>query len=185
MDALTRLHPLAFPLGNHLMVVIAPQAGRTPMLELAARLALAGPLLVLDGGNQFNVYPVAHVLRRQTADLTAILRRIRMARAFTCYQMSALLADTHAASSPVMVLDLLSTFYDENVTLAEAQRLLSDGLRHLQRLSRAAPVIVSSRPPGMISADRLPLVEQLTAAADQVWQVEQPQPSQPARAEWY
>jgi hypothetical protein len=126
----------------------------------------------LDGGNQFNVYPVARAVRRQTADLTAALGRIYLARAFTCYQMSVLLADTPAGCTPILVLDLLSTFYDENVTLSESQRLLAAGLLHLQRLSRTAPVVVSTRPPGMLCADRLPLVEQLTAAADQVWQVD-------------
>jgi hypothetical protein len=171
MDVLLSTHPLVLPLSNHLMVVVAPQAGRTVMLELAARLALTGPLLVLDGGNQFNVYPVARALRRVTADLPATLGRIRLARAFTCYQVSVLLSDTPVSHTPTLVLDLLSTFYDENVALSESQRLLAGGLFHLRRLSQSAPVVVSACSPGPLCADRLPLVEQLTAAADQVWQI--------------
>lgn len=171
MNTITEVIPLAFPLSKHLMLVIAPQAGRTGMLELAARLALAGPLHVLDGGNQFNVYPVARALRRQTANLAAALSRIQMARAFTCYQVSAMLAQAPTGSTPILALDLLSTFYDENVTLAESQRLLAGGLIQLQRLSRSAPVVVSVSPPGPLSADRLPLLEQLKSAATQVWEV--------------
>ena len=171
MDATSSIHPLVLSLSNHLMVVVAPQAGRTAMLELAARLALTGPLLVLDGGNQFNVYPVARALRRATADLSGALGRIHLARAFTCYQVSVLLAETPISCTPTLVLDLLSTFYDENVSLAESQRLLADGLFHLRRLSQSAPVVVSVHPPGPVCADRLPLVEQLMAAADQVWQL--------------
>jgi len=171
MHTITEVLPLDFPLSKHLMLVIAPQAGRTGMLELAARLALAGPLHVLDGGNQFNVYPVARALRRQTADLTAALSRIQMARAFTCYQVSAMLAQAPTGSMPILALDLLSTFYDENVTPAESQRLLAGGLIQLQRLSRSAPVVVAVSPPGPLSMDRLPLLEQLKSAASQIWEV--------------
>lgn len=48
---------LSRPLGNQLMLVVAPHAANPLMLELAARLAVEQPLRVLDGGNRFNVYP--------------------------------------------------------------------------------------------------------------------------------
>ena len=51
------------------------------MLDLAAQLAAHGPLRVLDGGNQFNVYPVARAIRRRTSDLNAALQRIVLSRA--------------------------------------------------------------------------------------------------------
>ena len=50
------------------------------MLDLAAQLAAHGPLRVLDGGNQFNVYPVARAIRRRTSDLNAALQRIVLSR---------------------------------------------------------------------------------------------------------
>ena len=70
------------------------------MLELAARLALTGELRVLDGGNRFNVYPVARIIRRYSPELTAALARIRLARAFTCYQAAAMLAEMPAETAP-------------------------------------------------------------------------------------
>ena len=68
------------------------------MLDLAAQLAAHGPLRVLDGGNQFNVYPVARAIRRQTPDLNAALQRIVLSRAFTCYQMVVMLDEAAATS---------------------------------------------------------------------------------------
>src|SRR4030065_337535 len=62
-----------------------------PLMGLAARLAQRAPLRVLDGGNCFNAYIVALALRQQTTDVTAALERIRVSRAFTCYQMVTLL----------------------------------------------------------------------------------------------
>jgi hypothetical protein len=48
---------------------------------------------------------------------------VRLSRAFTCYQMLALLAETPAGGPPTLVLDLLDTFYDESVPLHESRRL--------------------------------------------------------------
>ena len=126
---------LSLPTSDHLMLVIAPYAARTAMLDLAAQLAAHGPLRVLDGGNQFNVYPVARSIRRHTPDLNAALQRIFLSRAFTCYQMAVMLNETAAAPVPTLALDLLATFYDENVTLIESQRLLRGCLDQLHRMS--------------------------------------------------
>jgi len=174
------------------------------LLELAAELLLAaalqqaaptagaeqGRLLVLDGGNCFNVYPVARALRRRTPQVTAALRQIQVARAFTCFEMASLLqrqatevAAAEAAAAPppqavmpgtvaVLVLDLLGNFRDENVPLAERQRLLHTCLPHLRRLAQAGPLLVSSRP-----ADPC-LTQALVAAADQVLELEMP-PAEP------
>ncbi len=124
------------------------------MLELAARLALSGELRVLDGGNRFNVYPVARTIRRYSPELTAALARIRLARAFTCYQAAAMLAEMPAEPRPLLVIDLLATFYDESVNLNESRRLLAGCIPHLQRLSRCAPVVVSAKPPAPRQPER-------------------------------
>lgn len=166
MDALT------LPLSNRLLVLTAPHAAGTLMLELAARLALNGRLRVLDGGNRFNVYPVARTIRRYTAELHGALARIHLARAFTCYQMTAMLAEADTNGLPTLVLDFLSTFYDENVSMAESRRLLDECLRHLKRLSRCAPVVVSAKPPNQVCASRSVLVDQLAGQASQSWTLE-------------
>ena len=49
-----------------MIVLTAPHAAAKLMLELSARLSLAGEVRVLDGGNRFNVYPVARAARRYT-----------------------------------------------------------------------------------------------------------------------
>jgi len=166
MDALT------FPLSNRLMVLTAPHAASVLMLELSARLSAAGELRVLDGGNRFNVYPVARAVRRHTADLAASLGRIRLSRAFTCYQVAALLAETPADGLPTLVIDLLAAFYDDNVRLSESQRLLAGCIFHLKRISQFAPVVVSAKPPAPLCAEKGVLADALQAAAGGYWQLE-------------
>ena len=162
--------------GGSLTLVVAPHAGMPLMVETAARLALNGSVRVLDGGNRFNVYPVAQAVRRLTPRLEETLSHMSLSRAFTCYQMLTLLEETAAQPVPTLVLDLLSTFLDENVTMEESQRLLRLGIAHLERLSRAAPVVVSVKPLLALSARRGPLLDLLKEAATDTIQFEAPRP---------
>jgi hypothetical protein len=175
------MNTLSFPLSNQLVVVVAPHAAMPMMVEIAARLALNGTVRVLDGGNRFNVYPVAQAVRRLTPRLEETLARITLSRAFTCYQVVALLEQTPVRAVPTLVLDILSTFLDESVTFEESQRLLKVSIEHLQRLSQTAPVVVSVKPLLTLSAERLPLLDMLSEAASRTILLEAPRP-QPSAA---
>ena len=166
------LVPLNGAAADSLLLVIAPHAGMPLMVELAARLALKGSLRVLDGGNRFNVYPVAQAVRRLTPRLEETLARISLSRAFTCYQMLTLLEETPAAPTPTLVLDLLATFLDENVRLPESRRLLELAVVQLQRLSQSAPLIMSVKPPLALVAERMPLLDLLEQASTRTLHLE-------------
>jgi hypothetical protein len=153
MDTSLELRP------GRLYLILAPrQAGRRVMTELTARLAVAGDVRVLDAGNWFEAHAIARLVRRQTTlgsnELQAALERVKVARAFTCYQVIALLEQSLDGPTPTLVLNLLSTFMDESVPLVERERLLGQATAHLRRLSRIAPVAVSAAPPPA-SADEL------------------------------
>ncbi len=162
-----------FPFSGQPALVLGPHAAQTLMLDLAARLAVGGPVRVLDCGNRFNVYPVARAIRSRTDGLQAALQRIHLARAFTCYQVLALLEEAPDEVTPTLVLDFLATFYDEDVKLPETQRLLRRCLLQLRRLSQAAPLIVSAQPPKPVVYDeRIGLFESLQAAARVLWEAD-------------
>ncbi len=162
---------LGFSLTNQIALIIAPHAAQAQMLELAAQLAVQGGLRALDCGNRFNIYPVGRAIRRRTTRVDETLERIILSRAFTCYQVLALLEESPEESIPTLVLDLLATFYDEDVKLPESRRLLGRCLLHLQRLSRQAPVVVSACPPkAMVYAERIGLLETLRDAASVLWE---------------
>ena len=176
MNTIESISNALIPLGqareDSLVLIIAPHAGMPLMVELAARLALNDSVRVLDGGNRFNVYPVAQAVRRITPRLEETLSRISLARAFTCYQMLTLLEESPVQSTPTLVLDLLATFLDENVRLDESRRLLQLAIIQLQRLSQSAPLVVSVKPPIALVADRMPLLDLLQQAATRTLHLE-------------
>ena len=120
------------------ILLVGPRSLNSTMLTAIACLGERCSLRVLDGGNRFNAYTVARAARgRQEApsrDIRGILNRITVSRAFTCYQVLSLLESTPAIQSPFVVLDLLSTFYDESVQTGERKRLLRSCIAHLERL---------------------------------------------------
>jgi hypothetical protein len=174
------------PVVGAFTLAVLPRRAIRPLLGLAARLALRAPLRVLDGGNCFNAYVVAMVLRQSTDDIDAALERIHVARAFTCYQMTVMLEESPAAPIATLVLDMLATFRDENVPVVERRRLLKGCLERLQRLAAAAPVMVSASPDGGPPMDgrrgkrQAPRSDELLAllesAAGQVWRFAPPPP---------
>ena len=162
-----------------LVVVYAPQAALEESSVITAQLVLRGEVTVLDGGNRFQAYRVAHLIRRQTPDVRAAAERLFIRRAFTCYQMLALLENTPSERQPFLVLDLLATFYDDHVPTHEASRLLDACLTQLERLHSAAPVAITLAPPQV--EERAFLVERVCSKADQLFTLElpAPQPYQP------
>ena len=170
--------PALYPEQLHLLLALRP--ARFELVNtLIARLACAGPLLVLDGGNCFQAHRLARLLGRHTSNLEAALGNIYVARAFTCYQVLTLLAETPAASVPTLVLDLLSTFHDESVPLSERRRLLEASVQQLRRLSSRAPTLVSA---ALETKDLSgELLERLEESADQVWRLEPQLSPQPLR----
>jgi len=165
---------------GQLSIVAAHERVALHLPSLIARFALRAPLRVVDAGNCFDALKIAREIRRATPDLQTILQRILLARAFTCYQTLTLLEEIPTGAMPVLALDLLSTFYDESVPLAERQRLLARCTQALLRLSRKAPVgvFVYLRPAQPDSPALLHLLEE---AADQVWRLESEAPAPPAR----
>jgi len=130
-----------------IVLLAAPRASlKTLIQEVVVRLVAAGPVRMVIGNNQFDGYTFARMLRRQSREMAALLERIRLARAFTCYQMSALLRETPSAPIPTLVVGLLVTFYDENVPEYESMRVLRGCVWELHRLGRSAPLIVSVEP---------------------------------------
>jgi len=151
---------------------IIPPSRLAQLLIAAASLAYRGPLTVLDCGRQYDPTIVACALdgREEIAD------RIKARHAFICSEAVKLLQTTEDKKNPILVLDLLSTFYDENVQLRMRLFLLENAIQHLSRLSRCAGVAVIVYPPPS-SPDSLQLFEHLKLAAPRVLTYEVPSAS--------
>ncbi|MGH2620413.1 MAG: hypothetical protein ACRDHG_07555 [Anaerolineales bacterium] len=130
---------------------------------------------LFDGGNRFDGYFVARLARRLTPQPRVVLSRMRLSRAFTCFQLAELIDNTPTDSSPLFVLDLLNTFYDESVPPRDVERLLARAIAQLKRLAAVGPVIVGAGEPQSLVKERWGLLDQLQAAADLTWMLRPPQ----------
>ena len=187
MELLTSSSP------RSLQLLIAPAPYQAQIVSrFTADLARVGPVRVLDGGNRFDVLRINRELRgkqrsrarsggssasweRASAeDFYPALQRIRVARAFTCYQMVTLLEETACDETPTLVLNLLTTFRDENVPLPERRRLLRTSLHWLDKAARRAPVMLFLHPPPAEED----FLEQIHPAVDHLWKFEAPESAQ-------
>ena len=81
---------------------------------------------------------------RYTPHLDPPLAHIYYVRVFTSYKVIAALQNTPSDDFPLIILDLLSTFYDQNITTVEAFHLLKQVQIELQRLRLTMPIVVSA-----------------------------------------
>lgn len=131
MDHLLDLHPKRWNL------LVSPPL--TKVLIAIAHLAYQTELTVLDCGRQFDSSIVARAARGRLE----IIDRIKVQRAFICYEAVKLLERTPAGRAPILILDFLSTFYDENVKIHTRNYLLETSIRHFQRLGQGTGLAVT------------------------------------------
>lgn len=144
-------------------LTLAPKSLTPSILSYIGRLAINNHVLVLDGGNQFNVLQIAEAVNGDEE----ILERIQGSRAFTCYQMESLLEATATTNTLILLLDFLSTFYDESAPLADRKRLFKNCLAHIRRLSNTNGLLVIAHPPAIPSPKTANLIKELENAADE------------------
>lgn len=166
---------LAAALAPRMTLLWGASAPTRTLLSLVSLLAVRGEApRLFDGGNRFDGYFVARLARRLSDRPHSVMSRIRLSRAFTCFQLAELIEGTAPDRSPLFVLDMLSTFYDESVPLAEVERLLSQTVAHLKWLAASGPVIIGAREPQALVRDRWGLLDQLQLSADSAWMLRAP-----------
>jgi hypothetical protein len=102
------------------------------MPHLAAWIGRLGSAQIVDAAFLFNPYSLASHLAACGMDPNPLMQQVKVARAFTCYQVDTLLRQLPNSEQPLAVLGLLMTFQDEAVRLAERRRLLTGCLHCLQ-----------------------------------------------------
>jgi len=157
-------------------------------LNVASRGLAAGiPMTLIDGTNRFDLYYIAEFARRLADRQPPALRRspeeflqnIYVSRAFTCFQMEAVITDRLPAfvekrrSPVVMIFGLLDTFYDEQAPLHEARAGLQRIIATLQALKQHnVALLLASLDLRPASDERKTLFPTLAAAMDWVYNVE-------------
>ncbi len=139
-----------------------PRVAVEPILELlyAGNAVARGEVSLLEGGNRFHPYRIGELGRSLGVDAGATLHRIRLARAFTAYQMVALV-DGWAAEArrhrPTLLVahDLPAMFAADEILDDERAALLAHVARTLRTLAESVrvPLLLTLEPGGL---DRFP-----------------------------
>jgi hypothetical protein len=132
-------------------------------------------VIVLDGANRFNAYTVSSFARRTLIPPEKLLKSIRIARAFTCYQMATLMGEqlisllkqeeaTELLQKPwVILLGPLTTFLDEDVPEREVRPLFERSLRKIEGMaSGGVPFLLFQSSVFSESSPHLPSVSSRT-----------------------
>jgi hypothetical protein len=98
-------------------------------------------VIVLDGANRFDPYAVSSFARRESLSPESLLKSIRIARAFTCYQMATLMGEklkgaVNQVQNPwVILLGPITTFLDEDIPEREVRPLFERSLKRIEILA--------------------------------------------------
>ncbi len=115
---------------------------------------LESSAIYLDGGNTFNPYAVSAIAQEYDLDPKSTLERIFVSRAFTAYQLSALIFETledalkQYRSKLVLVSDIISLFLDKDVPVKESIEIFNKAVIYLSDLAvkKNAIIVATSLP---------------------------------------
>lgn len=137
---------------------VGPRVAVEPILELlyAGSARARGRISLLEGANRFHPYRIAELGRAFGVDPGDVLHRIRLARAFTAYQMVALV-DGWAAEArrhpPTLLVghDLPALFAADEIPADERAALLRRVARTLGEVAHdvGAPLLLTLEPGGL------------------------------------
>ena len=102
----------------------------------------------IDGGNTFDLYHVSTYASMLELNRDTILRRIKVSRAFTCYQLVNLVVEKlpklllEEKAGLVVVANLLDMFMDPEIDWAEAKRTINFLSGRLARLAREEDIVL-------------------------------------------
>jgi hypothetical protein len=130
---------------------------------IADFLVLLGPLRIILGGNRYTLQYLPLMLSNRVVDIYSVIESIHVSRAETCYQMLDALQKTPSIKEPLLMMEMLDPFYDENLSNSEVKGLLARCIAILHRVSKIAPVFISADP----DKERPELIKMLFAAATQ------------------
>jgi len=155
-------------------------------------------VILLDGANRFDPYMVSSIARKALIPPERLLKKIRIARAFTCYQMATLMGEKltcllrqeEAPAQPqkpwVILLGPVTTFLDEDVPEREVRPLFERSLRKVEEMAMKGIPFLLFQPPifnppssslakrrkgGFMDSKRVYLTRRLFQFPDLVWKI--------------
>jgi hypothetical protein len=115
---------------------------------------LGSDVIFVDGGNTFRLYQVARLAQLHQLNPKEVLERIYISRAFTAYQMTALIMEKlketvkRYDAKLVIISDIAGFFLDRDIPDEEARRVFSQVTAYLSTFAKENQLIlIATYPP--------------------------------------
>lgn len=176
---LTRVGLPSQPISPRKILLEGERAGEIASYVVGWLVGKGIEVIVLDGANRFNPYTVSALARRVLIPPESLLKRIRIARAFTCYQMAIMITEklpslliTESQKPWIILLGPITTFLDEDVSEREVRPLFERSLRKIEEVAlRGIPFLLFQHPvaPG---SKRAHLMKRLFQFTSELWRID-------------
>jgi hypothetical protein len=183
LSQLTRAGLSTQPITPQKVLFLGERAG-----EISSYVAgwLAGKeidVIVLDGANRFDPYMVSSFARKALIPPERLLKRIRIARAFTCHQMAMMVGERlsnllshEGATNPsesrwVILLGLITPFMDEDVSEREVRPLFERSLKKIEEMALRGVPFLLFQPSGFSDSKRVYLLRRLFQFSNLIWKI--------------
>ena len=144
MNKLLKL-PTELTRSRGLTLILTQDRARQSKTDLIANVILNGPLFVVSGDEWLPSFELPRIIRRRTRQIKEIMGRLHTVRSSTCYRLWDSLASIPSKGEPILVLELLHTFYDTDIPLHTRLFRLRESCRELARLAFYRSVIVMTQ----------------------------------------
>ena len=128
-----------------LTLILTQDRARESKTNLITNLILNSPLFVISGDEWLPSFVLPRMIRGRTTEIKEIMGRLHTVRASTCYRLFDSLAATPSKGEPILIMDFLHTFYDEDILLRTRLFKLRECCRELMRLAFYRPVVVMTQ----------------------------------------
>jgi len=169
MNTLSNL-PSNITRSRGLALLLTVDKARSNLTEFIAAQIITGPLFVISGSEWLPAFELTRILRSQTLEVKETLNHLHTVRASTCFRLFDSLANIPSNGEPILLLDVLHTFYDEDISLRVRLFKLRECCRQLKRLALYRPVILVTQE--MPIEDYEKFIPALRSIADRVLTLE-------------
>ena len=162
-----------------LTLILTRDRARESKTNLIANLILNGPLFVVSGDEWLPAFILPRIVRGRTTQIKEIMDRLYTVRTSTCYRLFDSLANIPSKGEPILILDFLHTFYDEDIPLRVRLFQLRECCRELARLAFYRPIIVMAQEMEAEAYEKLipalsPIADRTLTLAPEPEQIKQP-----------
>ena len=158
---------------GHLLVVQTAGKAHKEIIELITQWVLRSPFYLIAAGDWLPDHDdLRYSVFRYTHAINETLDNMKLVRARTCFQLLDLLKNADQQNKPVLILDFLHHFYNEDVELFTRDEILEQCCQYTKRLSLSNPVAVLV--PKFDTEDYRRFFPVLAAVAHEIIEPEQP-----------